>query len=571
VRAEYVVNGNLWLAPNGTVYQAHQTDTGAAVWSLVPTPALPADAVVNAVTAATVVSGGTGYATNDTLTMPNGTVLKVTAQSGGVISTVSVLTAGSWQCYTSQAQSQLSTSGSGSGATFTLTANWPLAVFGNHVMTACYGANKWADFQRASDSATITLGYVNSVADVQSLQAFCAGTTCTWQKWYDQSGYGNNATPGSTAPLVDFGHTLNGIPVVFGESNTGYMTIGSGLVTSTPGITAYMLTRSECEGCGLYHFVIGTSGAYGVFTSLTNINQQFNSVGDIYQTPYYPGFDSELIGGTITSTSSASYSANDFEWNCASGCAASYSLNSADLGNSNNSGLGASAFVIWPRSFSSAERTAFKAAMYKTYNVAPQQRALYVASGDSRTASQNSTNGNGYPSQFENIVLKPGRVYDNLNITAESGWNMTNVLAQFYATAGPAALMSTPHDSDCWGILWMGYNDIASGGSPSTAYTNMTTYISQVHALGCKVMIANEIEYPSGQSASLTTLQGLILANTGGADVVANFANDPVWLGGSGGTYGYTSQTFAAYPHPTTFGYGYVANDFANAINPIFK
>ena len=147
---------------------------------------------------------------------------------------------------------------------------------------------------------------------------------------------------------------------------------------------------------------------------------------------------------------------------------------------------------------------------------------------------------------------------------------MTDLLNNFYVAGGAAQVLSMPHD-ECWSFLWIGYNDIIGGGSPMMTYTNISTFILQkVHALGCKVMLANEIEYPSGQSVSLTT-QGLILANTAGADIIANFATDPVWLGGSGGTYGYTSQTFASYPHPTTFGYGYVATIYANAINPFFK
>ena len=91
----------------GVFIQIQQHDTGAAVWTIFPTPNLPLDSVINAVTAATVSggSGGTGYAVNDTINLANGTQVKVTAVSGGVITTVSINSGGNWQCYTASARS----------------------------------------------------------------------------------------------------------------------------------------------------------------------------------------------------------------------------------------------------------------------------------------------------------------------------------------------------------------------------------------------------------------------------------------------------------------------------------
>lgn len=77
---------------------------------------------------AVVVSGGTsGYAVNDTVTLTAtggtaATVLKVTAVSSGVITAVSVQTAGSYTTFPASPASQVSTSGAGVGTpTFTLT------------------------------------------------------------------------------------------------------------------------------------------------------------------------------------------------------------------------------------------------------------------------------------------------------------------------------------------------------------------------------------------------------------------------------------------------------------------
>ena len=104
------------------------------------------------VTGASVVSGGTGYAVGDTITLPGGSTfsndfnsdflisgyspigapaqLLVTGVSGGVITTVSIVAAvigedsnlgGSYFAILPNPQSQQSTSGSGAGATFNLT------------------------------------------------------------------------------------------------------------------------------------------------------------------------------------------------------------------------------------------------------------------------------------------------------------------------------------------------------------------------------------------------------------------------------------------------------------------
>ncbi len=71
---------------------------------------------------ATVGAAGSGYAVNDTLTMQNGVVFKVTAATSGAISTVSLVAAGSITAgaIPTNPQAVISTSGSGTGATLTV-------------------------------------------------------------------------------------------------------------------------------------------------------------------------------------------------------------------------------------------------------------------------------------------------------------------------------------------------------------------------------------------------------------------------------------------------------------------
>lgn len=99
------------------------------------------------VTDATVAGGGTGYANDDTITLANGVILTVTAQTGGVIDTVSVTDAGNlpwWKATPANPAAQVSSSGSGTGATFTL--EWdgggsPASITATYTCVTSVGAN----------------------------------------------------------------------------------------------------------------------------------------------------------------------------------------------------------------------------------------------------------------------------------------------------------------------------------------------------------------------------------------------------------------------------------------------
>lgn len=73
-------------------------------------------------TAPTVAAGGTGYVANDTITLPNGVVLKVATINSGAVATVTVLNSGSITggAVPANPVAQAATSGGGTGATFTL-------------------------------------------------------------------------------------------------------------------------------------------------------------------------------------------------------------------------------------------------------------------------------------------------------------------------------------------------------------------------------------------------------------------------------------------------------------------
>jgi hypothetical protein len=101
-----------------------------------PTLANPVQATASAtlqcVTNAVAV-GGMGYAVNDTITLSNGVILKVTAVTAGVITTAGIQSAGSIASGSVPANpvQQASTSGAGTGAKFTLTWGLGPLTIGN--------------------------------------------------------------------------------------------------------------------------------------------------------------------------------------------------------------------------------------------------------------------------------------------------------------------------------------------------------------------------------------------------------------------------------------------------------
>lgn len=104
-----IVPGSAYLAPV-TLAFAGGTGSGGA--------ALP---ILKALTVSSIIIGGSGYAANDTITLPGGAVVTVSTVASGVITAATVTTAGSITNPQAGSAVQVSTSGSGSGAAFVLT------------------------------------------------------------------------------------------------------------------------------------------------------------------------------------------------------------------------------------------------------------------------------------------------------------------------------------------------------------------------------------------------------------------------------------------------------------------
>ncbi|MBZ5673722.1 MAG: SGNH/GDSL hydrolase family protein [Acidobacteriia bacterium] len=562
VTAYTTPNGQMWLTPDKKIYQAHQADTALATWSYFPVLNLPGDlAGGNPASAAAVVAGGSGYTTGQTITIANGTVLTITASSGAVTA-ATVTTKGTWTCQNNTTWPQISSSGGGTGATFTVTVDVPQFLGGNAVLSQCYSqTGNWADFINETTGVTKTIGFVNGKADVDTLQAFCppvtAGaytTNCKWTKLYDQSGRGNDAaqaTDGSR-PIVDYFWQTNGVPNMRG----GFLTIAAGAAYNTQNMSAYAVNTNDV--CGTYF----SNGGSAPAIQCSNGNFLWNTNGSATNNVMATSYNPALIGEWVAAFSSCTLSQNDFELNTGSGtCAFSQNNTGGTIGGSSSSGLNGAMNVVWDYAITETQLASFRASVYKTFNIFPQIRDLYLADGDSRTSGTNSTDNVNYPAQLVPALSAPARVVN----TGVSGNKMSDILARFYTLSGTNGVLAAaiqPHGPNFWVSLWDGTNET---GTAASIYASMTTYVNQVHALGGKVAIGTEGSACPG-SCSNTALNTLINANTAGADAIVPLASDPIYSANS-----YTSQTCFSTVHPSTFCYGFISQDEANKINTLLQ
>ena len=94
-----------------------------------------------------------------------------------------------------------------------------LVAYSLRLLNSSYSGNA-VTVRRASDNATLDIGFVDNVLDTASLESFCSGTDGFVTVWYDQNGSGENAfiTTASAQPkIVSSGSVLTsfGKPAVF--------------------------------------------------------------------------------------------------------------------------------------------------------------------------------------------------------------------------------------------------------------------------------------------------------------------------------------------------------------------
>jgi lysophospholipase L1-like esterase len=116
-------------------------------------------------------------------------------------------------------------------------------------------------------------------------------------------------------------------------------------------------------------------------------------------------------------------------------------------------------------------------------------------------------------------------------------------------------------------VIWGGTNDIAiNGATPASVYANMTSYVAARHARGWKVIVPTMLSR-NGFDTQKNSYNALILANSAGADGIANFTGTPL---GCDGCYSNTTWFQSDGIHPTQAGVTtYEAPVISTAVNAL--
>ena len=83
--------------------------------------------------------------------------------------------------------------------------------------------------RRFSDNVETNIGFINDDLDTSTINSFCSGTDCFVTTWYDQSGYGNNATQTTALQQPKIYDSVSGIylensrPSIFFDNNQLYI------------------------------------------------------------------------------------------------------------------------------------------------------------------------------------------------------------------------------------------------------------------------------------------------------------------------------------------------------------
>jgi lysophospholipase L1-like esterase len=177
-----------------------------------------------------------------------------------------------------------------------------------------------------------------------------------------------------------------------------------------------------------------------------------------------------------------------------------------------------------------------------------------VCCGDSITQGGDSFLNRSWPSQ---LSLPASCMLCN---TGESGITLSALAAQ---AAFEESLVVSGLSGKNILVIWAGTNDIAEGSTGATVYSTLASYISTMQGAGYKVIAVTPL--PRGfttVSGEYANYRNLILANTAGADAVA----DPI--GNTTLAAGWPTQYLYSYDgiHPNAAGYALIVPILQSAV-----
>lgn len=420
--------------------------------------------------------------------------------------------------------------------------------------------NGWGGYafriKRASDNATLDVGFtIYDEADWEKVDIFTLGTTYTLDLWYDQSGNGENLTPGTQAP-IQWGHKVNGIRSI--TTNSG--ATSQRMVNTTLSITD--VRNCTCVWAGQMCHGWSDGALYEVgnptsrfFVGTVNSSNSFiaNSLGHL-------GLTSPMVSiRTGNGASNYTITMNDLEFSLAANT--SNPATGIVLGSRLATIPGRAEhlfFGIWDRTLTTDESKQIGDQLYGAMNisrVSTGDRWIFVTDSIGYGTVTNGSYKNGWAHLIQQEIGRPF-TYLNLGVSGMRAATVAGVASTLAARSVQSGKFN--------GLtVAIGTNDLADGTvNAADTWTNIQNIITPFKTAGVnKVVVATATprnasfsngETRSGFEAKRQTLISSIQGGLGTVyDAIADVGSDPVI-----GSDALLSTTyFGDFLHPTVLGH----------------
>ncbi len=461
-------------------------------------------------------------------------------------------------------------------------------AYGTRLLASAYTGGAF-DIQRMSDNAVKTIGFLSDGGlDTRTLDGFLAGTVGRITKWYDQSGNTNHATQTTAAnapTMVPFRQLGNARSVMFDARPEG---TGSEPPCGPTRTVLNIPSTVALAGNALSVYAVGgfvSGGHNSALCALSDTNGHQMIIGANYQwslataapgvvalgggpAAFGPGLgamDTPNVVSLISGPSAASLYHNDAS---ASGHLAIGTINGGTLGAASfGSAMGfvdLAAVIAYPTAHTTPQQSGVLGGLYTLFGIAPQLRDVIVADGDSHTDSYGASFQQTWPRKMWRMLDQPTLGLTNTGVYGETA---AARLANFSADVAPA--LARPARNKV-ATLFAGWNDIVTGVNPATVLGTYRQYASLVHQSGARfLVVASPLRAASpAQLQSMATLRALLAQNW------SEFADGFVDLAAANPQFAMTSGWgslnpnlfFADNIHFNDIGYSAIAAAMAGAV-----
>lgn len=451
--------------------------------------------------------------------------------------------------------------------------------------TACFSVT------RASDSTSLSIGFIGNRPDWAAYDAFISGTTVSGFTWSDQSGAGNHATSVTTAiPGVTPFEAVGSLRGTFHDhvvsTNGGAkikraFTIPTSLTAAANALSVVALTtfghgirnspimELSPTGANTRPVAFGHRRQNGVDaltvfapTSTGTQGTRFLSGYKPPLTPIVTGFTTGLAV-TIWGGDRASATTGNVNSGTLAGGLIGGSTLFLDSGADPDYGYNIQgAVLIFGATITAAQYALIEEALYLAADVSPQRRGRIVVDGTSIDEGAGSTYFESWPRRMIPLLSGSPEVY-NVAIMGGTFASQTSALVQWSSIYASTA----PYNYLIVGTL--GTNDLAASSTAAETYTALQAYLAIVRAAGWRVILGTippRTNLTGSKETERQAYNTLLRANYRvlGCVGVIDFAAD-VTFGAPGANLDTTLYSDGT--HPTDLGYAYMAQIAANWVN----